>query len=190
MMVFIIHRRGVTVRTRNLIFCVQSFSIKQDCILSSDKKSNLNSFEQIKVLYWYSEVKAALVDYLAEDVIKSSSETRRKIVRIIEQIKNPDLESSSTNFSDNIEDLKSLIDEINGLGKNNHKERWGPLDSHLANHLQQIAMGNGLKDLLPDAGGNPRLPSEKTWSRYRLAKNKPENYINAVDTILKCPVLK
>jgi len=54
--------------------------------LSSDKKSNLNSFEQIKVHYWYSEVKVALVEHLITDLIEYSSEKRRDILEIIEQI--------------------------------------------------------------------------------------------------------
>ena len=54
--------------------------------MSSTKKSNLNSFEQIKVHYWYSEVKVALVEHMLVRIVEVPYKKRRNILAIIEKI--------------------------------------------------------------------------------------------------------
>lgn len=152
--------------------------------MSSTKKSNLNSFEQIKVHYWYSEVKVALVEHMLVRIVEVPYKKRRNILAIIEKIDVSD--NSPISIEKKIDDIKSLIDEINRLGKDNHKKRWGPNDAQIHDYLKQLILDDDLNDLLPSKNdGHSPLPSEKTWSRYRLAKNKPDNYLDKVDSILE-----
>lgn len=125
-----------------------------------------------------------MVEHMIVRVVEGSPNVRLNTLGIIEKLDNSD--KGSTPAYKEITDVETLINEINRLGRNNHKKNWGPTDALINEYLDQVVVEDDIKDLLPTKKeGNSFLPSAKTWSRYRLAKNKPENYLNKVDSILK-----